>query len=180
MDENELILNAQKGDIYAFEQLIKSYQQKIYNFALYKTKDIHIAEDVAQEVILRIFKKIRQYKFKGSFEGWMYRLTYNIITDVLKKFKHFLSLDDFETTLSSEEHISTEKNIQNEFYQEKLKFLINKIPHKFQFVLILFHIEEKSYQEIAEILQISEGTVKSRLFRARKILKKLLKKEKLL
>lgn len=179
--ERELILRAKQGDVFSFELLIKNYQHKIYNLALYKTNDPYLAEDIAQEVILKIYQKITQFNFKGSFQNWVYRITYNTINDLTKKFKQYISLDDNETTVSLHQDISTsDTDLQDQLFVEKLKSLIKKLPHKFQFVLILYEIEGKNYQEIAEILNITEGTVKSRLHRARKKLKKLAEKEKLI
>ncbi len=179
-DEKELILRAQKGDTYAFELLIKAYQHKIYNLALYKTNDSHLAEDIAQEVILKIYKKISKFNFKGNFQNWIYRITYNTINDIAKKFNKYYPLEDYADNIVSYEHSTFEQNIEEQMFLNNLKSLIKKIPHKFQFVLILYEIEGKQYHEIAEILNVSEGTVKSRLHRARKILKKLAEKEKLI
>jgi len=90
MNDNNEIKNiklSQQGDISAFEELIYSYQQKIFNIAYYKTQDQNLSEDVTQEVIIRIFKKIRTFKFQSSFSSWVYRITCNIINDVIKKLK---------------------------------------------------------------------------------------------
>jgi RNA polymerase sigma-70 factor (ECF subfamily) len=85
--EKELIIAAQKGDIAAFEQLISLYQQKIFNIAYFKVQDPHFAEDVSQEVIIKIFKKIKTFKFQSTFSYWVYRITCNVIVDVVKKLK---------------------------------------------------------------------------------------------
>lgn len=181
LEEKELILRAQKGDISAFELLIKDYQNKIYNLALYKTNDLHLAEDIAQEVILKIYKKISQFNFKGAFQNWVYRITYNTINDIVKKFKQYILLEENEQNTLLDKHTISpeypEQDLQDKISSEKLKSLIRKLPHKFQFVLLLYEIEGKQYHEIAEILKVSEGTVKSRLYRARKKLKKLAEKE---
>ncbi|MCS7231933.1 MAG: sigma-70 family RNA polymerase sigma factor [Elusimicrobiota bacterium] len=178
-NENLLILLAQKGDIEAFEKLIQKYQKEIYNLALFKTQNATLAEEIAQETIIRIYKNINKFKFKSSFYTWVYRITYNTLNDLVKKFKPFEEIPLDESVGS----VSFNNELENEFHKlelsEKIRYLITKIPHKFQFVLILADIEGKNYQEIAEILKIRIGTVKSRLFRARKILKELIIKEKI-
>lgn len=179
-DEKSLIVLAQNGNIEAFEKLIEEYQKQIYNLALFKTQDTYLAEEITQETIIKIYRNIRKFKFKSSFYTWIYRITYNILNDLTKKFKQTadLSIDDIQI----EDHHdpdNIDKELQQKELSEKLRYLISKIPHKFQFVLILSDIENKSYQEIAEILGVSIGTVKSRLFRARKFLKDIIIKERI-
>lgn len=178
-NENLLIVLSQKGDIESFEKLIEKYQKEIYNLALFKTQNPTLAEEIAQETIIRIYKNIHKFKFKSSFYTWVYRITYNILKDLTKKFKPLgdLSIEDNASVHLSDTKISIEEEIYHLEKAKNIRYLISKIPHKFQFVLILADIEGKSYQEIAEILKIRVGTVKSRLFRARNILKKLIEKE---
>ncbi len=179
-EEKTLITLAQNGNIEAFEKLMEKYQKQIYNLALFKTQDTYLAEEIAQETIIRIYKNIKKFKFKSSFYTWIYRITYNILNDLTKKFKDIsdFSIDDPSIAETSQVD-STEQELHQQQLSEKLRYLISKIPHKFQFVLILSDIENKNYQEIAEILGVSIGTVKSRLFRARKMLKDLIIKEKI-
>ncbi len=177
-DDKNLIILAQSGNVEAFEKLIEEYQKQIYNLALFKTQDTYLAEEITQETLIRIYRNIKKFKFKSSFYTWIYRITYNILNDLTKKFKQTddISIDDIQI---EDRHDSENiyKELQQKELSEKLRHLISKIPHKFQFVLILSDIENKSYQEIAEILGVNIGTVKSRLFRARKFLKELIIKE---
>ncbi len=181
MNDNNEIKNiklSQQGDISAFEELIYSYQQKIFNIAYYKTQDQNLSEDVTQEVIIRIFKKIRTFKFQSSFSSWVYRITCNIINDVIKKLKPSfeISIEDVRESEYSEIQNLNEE-LDKEIKAEKLRKLISKIPHKFQIVLILYEFEGKTYEEISEIIGKNINTVKTRLYRARQILKNLILKE---
>ncbi len=179
--EITLIKLSQQGDITSFEKLISLYQQQIFNIAYYKTDDRHLAEDVSQEVIIRIFKKIKTFKFKCSFSSWVYRVTCNIINDIIKKLKPSfeISVEDIEDT-KEDEYSETQKvveEIDRDIKIQKLRKLISKIPHKFQVVLILYEFEGKKYEEIAEILNKNVNTIKTRLYRARQILKNLILNE---
>ncbi len=175
--EKELIIRSQKGDINAFEELISIYQQKIYNIAYFKTQDLHLAEDICQEVILRIFKKINLYKFRGPFDRWVYRVTCNVINNIAKKFRSVAEISFENVGHEVYESEKFDEDLDKKIKAEKLRKLILKIPHKFQIVLILYEFEGKSYEEIAEILGKNLNTVKTRLYRARQILKSLILKE---
>ena len=177
--EEQLIISSQQGDILSFERLISIYQQKIFNIAYFKIQNSALAEDITQEVIVRIFKKIKSFKFKSSFSSWVYRITCNIINDVVKKFKNIseMSIDEVENLGYDDEFKKVENSLEEDIKSEKIKMLISKIPHKFQIVLILYEVEGKTYEEIAEILNKNINTVKTRLYRARRILKDLILKE---
>lgn len=184
MDENELIKLAQKGDINAFEELINKFKNEIYNFAYLKTQEMTMAEDIAQETIITIYKKIKTYNFKGKFSSWVYKIAYNTLKKLTEKLKpqNTPTTEELENlNLPDKEEI---KNLEKEITQnqivEKIKKVITKLSPEHQEVLILHDIQGKKYEEIAEILDISLGTVKSRLFNARKALKELCEKEKLL
>lgn len=179
-EEKQLILLAQKGDIKAFEELIKKYKNDIFNIAFFKVLDVNTAEDIAQEAIIRIFQKINLFDFKGSFSSWIYKVTYNTILKLVEKFTpNNLSIEQQEIA-NTDEIKKIEENITQQQILDRLTKLISKLPEELQIVLILHDIQAKKYEEIAEILDINIGTVKSRLFNARKMLKEMCEKEKLL
>ncbi|MCX7956809.1 MAG: RNA polymerase sigma factor [Endomicrobia bacterium] len=180
MDENHLIHLAQQGNIEAFEKLIKKYKNEIFNFAFIKVLDINVAEDLAQEVIIRIFQKINTYNFKGNFSSWLHKVAYTTILKLYKKFTiSNVSIYDKEIK-DTKEIEDLEKDITNKQLLYKLLQIINKLPEELKDILIMCDIQGKKYEEIAEILDINIGTVKSRLFNARKKLKELCEKENLL
>lgn len=179
-EEKKLILLAQKGDVKAFEELIKKYKSDIFNLAFLKVLDINTAEDIAQEAIIRIFQKINLFDFKGSFSSWVYKVTYNTILKLIEKFTpHNISVEQQEIP-TTDEIKKIEDNITQQQVLDKLAKLISRLPEELQIVLILHDIQAKKYEEIAEILDINIGTVKSRLFNARKMLKELCERENLL
>ncbi|MCX7885128.1 MAG: sigma-70 family RNA polymerase sigma factor [Caloramator sp.] len=170
MEERELIKRCQKNDIEAFEILILSYEKKIYNLCFYMLKNIEDAKDASQEVSLKIYRSIEKFKGESKFSTWIYRITYNTCMDYIKRRKDELSFDDI---INSERHIDSkvENIIENRELQHDIKRCILNLSNDFRTIIILRDISGLSYQEIADILNIEVGTVKSRLNRARESLR---------
>lgn len=181
--ENKLIQKAKNGDSDAFGQLIYQYEQKIYAIAFKVFKNETDAFDVAQEICIKLFQKIDQFRFESSFSTWLYRIATNTAIDEYRKQKrkttHEASLT--ESVEPDEEPIEIQlpdkSDTPEEAYlrKEKIKYVwdaIRKLSDDHQEILILKDIEQKSYDEIAVHLDIGMGTVKSRLARARTALKK--------
>lgn len=126
------------------------------------------AKDVFQEAFVIVFQKMGQYKFEGSFEGWIKRIFINKLLETLKKRKKdVLFLDVFDTDVVEEEELELVP-----IAQEKLLEYIQELPDQYRMVFNLFVFEKMKHKEIAKLLQISEGTSKSNLNRAKSILKK--------
>ena len=124
------------------------------------------AEDILQDSFLLIFRKIDQYKGKGSFEGWIKRIAINV---ALQKYRQQQKLQVVRDNQIEEEEISVE--IEEEVGTDFLLGLIQQLPDQYRLVFNLYVLDHFSHKEIAEMLQISEGTSKSNLSRARAILK---------
>lgn len=126
------------------------------------------AKDVFQEAFVIAFQKIEQYKFEGSFEGWIKRIFINKLLETLKKKKKdVLFLDVFDTDIIEEEELELVP-----IEQEKLLEYIQELPDQYRMVFNLFVFEKMKHKEIAKQLEITEGTSKSNLNRAKSILKK--------
>lgn len=144
------------------------FSDKLFAICLKYSRNYQDAEDILQDSFLTIFKKIDTYKNKGSFEGWLKRITINT---ALQKYRE-------KTTLEIVEEVPDEENQENE-QAENLKDaaldvllnLIQQLPDKYRLVFNLYVLDNYSHKEIAEVLNISEGTSKSNLSRARAILK---------
>ena len=135
------------------------------------------AQDTLQDSFIMIFKDIKKFKHKGSFEGWAKRVTINVALQKFKK-KSILKFDKIEENQLTEEEITVdvdEKNISLSF----LLSLINELPPKYQLVFNLYVLDGYSHQEISEVLNISTGTSKSNLFRARKLLQNKINNSKI-
>ncbi len=174
-EDIELIQRCKEGDLEAFEMLVKKYQNQAVNIA-YSLLGCRLdAEDAAQESFIKIYRNIGGFKEESKFFTWLYRIVVNTAYDFLRQKKHTpisLDDDDIKYTLSV---LPKETEFQSS--QELLNAALAKLPFEYRSVLILREIEGVSYQEIAETLKISIGTVESRLFRGRAMLKGFLLKK---
>jgi RNA polymerase sigma factor (sigma-70 family) len=153
------------------EAQLKVYQlfsPVLYGLCLKYMRNEDDAKDVFQEAFVIAFQKIGQYKFEGSFEGWIKRIFINKLLETLKKKKKgVLFLDVFETDIAAEEELELAP-----IEQEKLLEYIQELPDQYRMVFNLYVFEKMKHKEIAKLLDISEGTSKSNLNRAKSILKK--------
>lgn len=178
--EKLLIKRSKSGDVEAFEQLIFDYQKKAYNIALRIMGNQEDAKDMCQEAFIRIFKSIEGFKEQSSFSTWMYRIVTNVCLDeIRKKKKHeAISMDStFETQdgemrfeVASDVDSPEEAYIRSEKKQTILR-AINELNEEYKTAIVLRDIQGFSYEDIANILCCSVGTVKSRINRGRNILK---------
>jgi len=189
MSENEkyLLELAKKGDIDAFEKLIEKYEKKVFNIALKLLGDYDDASETAQEVFLKIFRSLAGFKEQSSFSTWIYRITTNVCFDVLRKRKNNNVVYIDEIIENEDEGMkrqipqkgdSVEDIVEKKEIKEILNEAIQNLSEEHRTVLVLRDIQGFSYEDISEILNCPEGTVKSRLNRARKALKEILKDKK--
>lgn len=155
------------------EAQLKIYQlfsPVLYGMCLKYMRNEDDAKDVFQEAFVIAFQKIEQYKFEGSFEGWIKRIFINKLLETLKKKKKdvlFVDVFDFEDDVIEEEELDLVP-----IEQGKLLEYIQELPDQYRMVFNLFVFEKMKHKEIAKLLEISEGTSKSNLNRAKSILKK--------
>ncbi len=155
----------------AQSQVYQLFAGKLFALCLKYSKNQQDAEDVLQDSFLIIFNKIHQYKNKGSFEGWLKRITINTALQKYRE-KSTLYLIKEEVDFYEEEVILDEDTISMDFLLE----LIQELPDRYRLVFNLYVLDNFSHKEIATMLEISEGTSKSNLSRARQLLKKKLEK----
>lgn len=170
MEENiELYINkCVENDREAQLKIYQLFSPVLYGLCLKYMRNEDDAKDVFQEAFVIVFQKIGQYKFEGSFEGWIKRIFINKLLETLKKKKKdILFLDVFDTDVIEEEELELVP-----IGQEKLLEYIQELPDQYRMVFNLFVFEKMKHKEIAMLLQISEGTSKSNLNRAKSILKK--------
>lgn len=164
-DELSLIRKAKKGDIISFEKLISSHYQKIYSLAYSLTGNLQDAQDITQESVIKVFQSLKKFKEKSKFSTYLYRIVVNVFKDYFKK-----SYKKYE--ISSSENYSPGiydvEKVENRIIIEEV---LKKMPTELAMIITLKELQGFSYEEIAEILNIPAGTVKSRLHLARKILK---------
>lgn len=184
MEEDfELLAKFKKGDQHAFELLVRKHTITVFNTIYSIIGDAQEADDIAQEVFLKVYTKAGSFKGKSSFSTWLYRITVNRCVDELrKKNKKIIS---YETEFSEEEKLKLkdvlagkEGDITEELRQKELQDIIqkamNSLPEKYRIILTLKEMEGLSYIEISKIMKISLAKVKIWLFRARQKLKEKL------
>ena len=180
-DDRNQIERFKKGDASAFGEIVLRYQDKIYNLCRHMLGNAADAEDAAQDVFLKAYQALRKFQLDASLYTWLYRIATNTCIDYKRK-PIFESL--FGDSGEGERLVhdrasdapSPEKLYQSKQIDQALQESLAKLSPKLRAIIILKEVEELSYEEIAETLDISMGTVKSRIARAREELQKLLKK----
>jgi RNA polymerase sigma-70 factor (ECF subfamily) len=179
-DDLDLINRFKGGDASAFEEIILKYQDRIYNICRYMLGNAYDAEDAAQDVFLKAYQNLNKFKPDSSLYTWLYRIAVNTCIDYRRKpffeslFKKSKEGDVFVVDQPSDspspERLYGSKEIGN-----AIQLALGRLSEKLRTVIVLKEIEGLSYEEIAEVLDVSIGTVKSRISRAREELKELLK-----
>ncbi len=181
-DDVRLIDRFKNGENSAFEELVLKYQDQIYNLCRHMLGNAHDAQDAAQDTFLKAYQKLKDFKPGAALYTWLYRIAVNTCIDY-KRRPFFVSL--FKKSDVGEEFVeepSSDWPSPERLYESKqiglaLHNSIRKLPSKLRTAIILKEIEGLSYEEIADILEVSIGTVKSRISRAREELKGLMKKD---
>lgn len=182
--EAEYIKKAKAGDIEAFEILLSHYEQNIYTICLKMLRHPEEAYDVAQDVCIKIWKQLERFEERAKLSTWIYRLTTNTCIDYLRQQKKhqevLYDLEDKDEVLLAQscqgEDVALQ--VENKHKREILTMALDELRPEYKAIIILRDIEECSYEEIGEILNLSIGTVKSRLSRARNSLRKILGQNK--
>jgi len=162
---DQLIYNCQKNDTKAQSELYELFSSKLFSICLKYSRNYAEAEDNLQDSFITIFKKIKQYKNKGSFEGWLKRITINTALQRYRNQKVFDIVN--EDAIEDEEVDIDENDVSLDF----LLSCIQELPDRYRLVFNLYVLDGYSHKEISEMLEINVGTSKSNLARARMILK---------
>lgn len=182
--EKLLVKKSQSGDVESFELLISSYDKRAYNIAYRIMGNEEDAKDMAQEALLRVFRSIKDFKGQSSFSTWLYRIVTNVCLDELRKRKNekYISMDSSIQTEEGELHLElcSDKETPEIAYErteqmELIKNAIRNLSEEYRSVIVLRDIQGFSYEEISNMLDCSLGTVKSRINRARNMLRDKLK-----
>ena len=175
-DDSDLIRLFRKGAPFAFEALVRKYQDRIYNLCRYMLHDPQNAQDAAQDVFLKAYQGLKDFRPESSFYTWIYRIALNTCLDYRRKSRREALRDEpLPEDLPSDEP-SPEQLYESEEISESVQLALQKLPEKLRAAIVLREIEALSYEEIAEVVHISVGTVKSRISRAREQLRRLIKK----
>jgi RNA polymerase sigma-70 factor (ECF subfamily) len=174
-NEKEVVTRIINGDIRAFELLVKQYEKLVFYVIHRIVKDQNTAEDICQEVFIKLHRSLVRFNFQSKLSTWIARITYLTAINYLRKYNREWitdypdNIENYHFTGETPEQLLTKKDVAN--YVEQL---VLELPEKYRTVLTLYHLNEFSCVEIEEITGMPEGTVKSYLFRARKLLKEKL------
>ncbi len=178
MNELKLIRKVKKGNVEAFEQLIINYESNIYNIALGVCKNEHDAFDIAQEVLIKVYKNINKFNFSSKFSTWLYTVTRNTAIDYIRKeknksYKNISQDEEKVIEIADESRGPLDILIANED-TKMVKRCMEKLEETERLLIVFREIQGHSYEELAAIFDIKIGTVKSRLSRAKTKLKNLI------
>ena len=164
------------GDVNAFEKLVKEYEKNVYNLALRMTGNSEDAADMSQEAFIKAYNSITSFRGDSKFSVWLYRIVSNVCLDFLRSRsrKQTVSLsaenddgEDVELDIADETQ-SPELLLDRSMTRDAERRGLAALPPDHREILLLREIQGLSYEEIADVLGLEEGTVKSRIFRARK------------
>ena len=173
----ELVQSASAGDENAFEELVSRYKNLVYSVILRMVTDAEDANDLAQEVFIKVYRNLDKYSPEFKFSTWVMRIATNTVIDFRRKKKQaFVSIEDMETELPD---IATPENTYLETEEKEiLQKAINQLPDMYKLPIVMYHLEGMSYQEISSSLGVSMSKIKNRIFRGRKLLKDMIIKQK--
>jgi RNA polymerase sigma-70 factor (ECF subfamily) len=182
--DEQLMLRVGQGDKGAFDEIVRRYTRRMVNLSYQIVADRDLAEDIAQETFLRAYKSASRYRQISKFSTWLYTIAINLCRNELRrrKFK-MLSLegmaerddDDKLRVDIADEKLKPDLDFERKEIGRLVREAVAKLPEKFKTPLVLRDIQELSYEEIGEILNLPEGTVKSRINRGRLRVKEILK-----
>jgi RNA polymerase sigma-70 factor, ECF subfamily len=177
-DDTQLVKASQQGDQNAFAFLVQRYQRRVFNMNLHMLQDYEDAAEVTQEVFLAAWQGLPSFRGEACFLTWLYRIAYNCALKQLQRRKRERSLQAVLEAEQILEGMNREKQAEDILElrdrQAIVREQIEKLPTKYRMVLILRHLQEMTYEEMADILTMPIGTIKTHLFRARSLLKERL------
>ena len=174
--ESELVRRARKGDLAAYDDLVKRYQERIYATIYHMTSNHEDANDLAQDSFIKAFQALKSFKGGSTFYTWLYRIAVNKTINFLKQRKNrtHMSLNDIDFNAEHDADLIaliSEKTPRRDAglneLQKKLNEALLKLSEPHRLVVVLHDVQGQSHEEIAEIMDCNIGTVRSRLFYAR-------------
>ena len=180
MDDKHILARARRGELDAFEELVRQYEKRVYAVALRSSGSPEDAADITQEVFLRAWRSIESFRGDSGFSTWLFRITMNLCVDHAR---HKNAQPQTQPLVVGEEDAerpipdtapTPEEHLDNSELGRELAAALDEVSEEHRRIVLLRDVSGLSYTEIAEVLEISEGTVKSRLSRARIALRTIL------
>jgi RNA polymerase sigma-70 factor, ECF subfamily len=184
--DHELVTFARSGSEKAYRELLDRYQRPVFSLVYRMVRDRELSEDLAQETFVKVFNHLESYNPKYKFSSWIFKIASNLAIDTLrKKGLHTVSLDGSRNARTSEEVESSrisvassdespEELLEAKELGEEIEAAIGQLRVEYRTAIVLRHVEGRPYEEIAEIMEVPLGTVKTYIHRARSELRELL------
>ena len=177
--DQELVQKTLEGDTDAFSVLVQRYQKQIYSLTYRLTNDPEDARDLAQEVFIHIFRVLDKFDQDRKFFSWMYKVATNVCYNALRRSKkdQAVALDDKVIEITP--FVASSEALPEEYYerretQELVRKAVAQLPEKYRLPLVLRYLEDMSYKEIAEHMELPVTTIETRLYRGKSLLQKRL------
>lgn len=175
MTDEELVKKIRTENQELYSEIVKRYQDKLFRYAFNLVYDDARATDIVQQTFIKAFVNLNGFDLKKSFSSWIYRITHNEAMNLIKKYKKEVSLlPDFD--------LPSPNNIEEDYLKEEtvieVKKCLKDVPILYSEPLSLFYLEDKSYEEISDILRLPVSTVGTRISRAKSLMKEICKKNK--
>jgi RNA polymerase sigma-70 factor, ECF subfamily len=166
-----LVAAALRGDAEAFAQLVTRYERPVYHLAYRTLKDAEEARDITQESFLRAYRSLRSFRPSAKFSTWIFAIAYHACCDRLKRVRRQSdeALPERADPAPGPEHLVIALD-----RAQRLRDAIDSLPEKYRTVITLYHLQGRQYEEIARVLELPMGTVKTHLFRAKEQLRRIL------
>ena len=177
-NEEALIQRAKTGDTEAFAKLVAEHQAFVYNLALWTLGDSHEAEDLAQEAFVRAWLALPRFRGRAKFQTWLYRIVVNLCYNRLPNLRRELAAEADEKINHVPDEIFANPSVQVEIKEQRafLHQQIEALPERYRLLITLRYQNQLTYEEIAQVLDLPLGTVKTGIFRARIRLREALRK----
>ena len=181
LNDSDLIKKTLEGDDHSFSLLVDKHKDFVFSMAVRILQNEQLAEEVAQDSFLNAYKALKSFEGKSKFSTWLYRITYNVALNALKKEnrnREFFSGQEPEEymsySISNQINDSTLDDVERNDMGDIVRGCIAKLPSKFASILTMYHLNQMKYYEISELMRLPIGTVKSYIHRGRVMLRKLI------
>ncbi len=173
MTDEEIVGIVTKNDKELYSEIVKRYEEKLLRYAGYLVSDSHLAADIVQESFIKAYINLNGFDRKKKFSSWIYRIVHNEAMNAVKKQKKHTSINeniDFDSGVDLEDEIIVKE------MKQRAHECLERMPIIYREPLSLFYLEEKSYEEISDILRMPVGTVGTRVNRGKILMKKICQK----
>ena len=176
MTDEQIIDRVRKGETRLFEQLVRRYQDPVFGMAARFTGSRSDAEDVAQEVFLKVFRSLAGFKGESKFSTWLYRITFNLSADWLRRNRRPArrAAPIEEAGEVRDARVDLEASLLASEERERVSRAIDALDERYRSVIVLLYYQKLPYEEIAAIMGLPVKTIETRLYRARRILREAL------